>query len=260
VEAILSKVTPRTRLALIDHVTSPTALVFPIERIVRELDARGVETLVDGAHAPGMLPLDLDRLGAAYYTGNGHKWLCAPKGSAFLYGREDLRASVRPLVISHGANRPLRDRSRFQEEFAWTGTGDPTPFICLGEAVRYMGSLLPGGWPELMARNREKALAGRHAVCERLGIEEPAPAEMIGSIASIPLPPAASDGRTFLYETDPLQAELRERWHIEIPVVAWPSPPARVLRLSAQLYNAAAEYERLAEALAQSLGASRGRK
>jgi isopenicillin-N epimerase len=248
VEAVLARVGPRTRLALVDHVTSPTGLVLPIERLVRELAARGVDALVDGAHAPGMVPLDLEDLGAAYYTGNCHKWICAPKGSGFLYVRRDRQAGVRPLVISHGANSPRADRSRFRLEFDWVGTTDPTAYLTVPEAIRYMGSLLPDGWPALMAHNRATAVAARDRLCAALGVPPPAPDSMIGSLVALPIPegyvPAPVDG-----ERDPLHVALFDRFGLELPVFTWAALACRILRVSAQLYNTAADYERLAEAL-----------
>ena len=245
---MLARVGPRTRLALVDHVTSPTGLVLPIERARPRAPARGVDALVDGAHAPGMVPLDLDALGAAYYTGNCHKWVCAPKGSAFLHVRRDRQKGVHPLVVSHGANSPRSDRSPFRLEFDWTGTADPTAFLTVPEAIRYMGSLLPGGWPALMAHNRRTALAARDRLAAALGVPAPAPDSMIGSLAALPVPAGffpAAPPRT----RDPLQAALFDRYRLELPVFTWPALSCRLLRVSAQLYNSAADYERLAAAL-----------
>jgi len=250
--AILSRASDRTRLLLVDHVTSQTGLVFPVAELVRAFSSRGIDTLVDGAHGPGMVPLDLEALGAAYYTGNCHKWICAPKGAALLHVRRDRQDRIRPLAISHGANSPRTDRSRFQLEFDWTGTHDPTPYLCVPEALRFVGSLLPGGWPEVMAKNRALALSGRRALCEALRIAPPCPESMIGSLASVPLPAGGAPPGTPL-ATDPLQDALFFQHRIEVPVAAWPAPPKRVLRISAQLYNAPEQYRRLAAVLPELL-------
>jgi isopenicillin-N epimerase len=254
VDAVLAKVTPRTRLALLDHVTSPTALVLPIERLIAELSGRGVEVMVDGAHAPGMVPLDLRTLGATYYSGNCHKWICAPKGSGFLWVRRDRHAAIHPLTISHGANAVRPGRARFRLEFDWTGTSDPTAWLTVPKAIDYMGSLIAGGWPALMARNRELALEARRLLCETVGTPPPCPDEMVGSIASIRLP----DGPTtevFWRHPDPLQRRLFDGWGIEVPIMSWPAAPRRLVRVSAQLYNSRDHYTRLAEALAKELSA-----
>ena len=242
VARVMERVTDRTRLVLIDHVTSQTALIMPVERIIRELSARGIDTLVDGAHAPGMLPLDITKLGAAYYTANLHKWVCAPKGSAFLSVRQNRRATVRPLSISHGATSARSDRSRFLLEFDWMGTADPTAWLAAPSAIEFMGSLLPGGWSELMERNHRLALRGRDIVASALGVASPAPDHLLGSMAALPLP----DGDESLHDV------LLDRFNIEVPVTTWPHPPKRVIRVSAQIYNEVEDYEKLAEALRHS--------
>lgn len=253
VERVVEKVSPRTRLALVDHLTSPTGLLLPIERIVRALAERGVDTLVDGAHGPGQVPLNLRELGAAYYTGNCHKWLCAPKGAAFLYVREDRQKDIHPLVISHGANAVRPGYSRFRLEFDWQGTFDPSAFLAVPEAIRFGESLLPGGWDALRKANRELALFARDALIRALEIDRPAPDEMIAAMAAVPLPGEAKpeDG-----PFDPLQELLWNEHRIEVPVWSWPSPRLRLLRVSAQAYNRREELEHLARLLPGLLGAS----
>jgi len=248
VAAVLRAATRRTRLAMIDHVTSHTALVLPLARIIRELEARGIETLVDGAHAPGMLPLDLARLRPAAYTGNLHKWVCAPKGAAFLWVREDLQAHVQPAVVSHGNNTPRPGYSAFQDRFDWAGTFDPTAWFCVGEAIRWMAQRLPGGWRDVRRRNHELAVRARQILSERLGVEPPCPENLLGSMATLPLP-ARMQGRPRRGKIDDEQLRLYDEFGIEVPLLRVSQPETRYFRVSAQLYNSPADYEYLAEAL-----------
>jgi len=252
VDAVLATVTPRTRLALFDHVTSPTALVFPIDRLVRELGARGVETLIDGAHAPGMIPVDLRALGATYYTANFHKWCCAPKGAGMLYVQRDRQKTIRPLVISHGANSPRTDRSRFHLEFDWTGTRDLSAVLSIPYALRYLDGIVPGGFAALMPMNHALALEARRILADRLDVELPCPDDMVGSMAALALPDASAD------DAESLHRALQDRWRIEVPVFTWPAAPKRLVRVSAQIYNHRSQYERLADALAKELSREGG--
>jgi len=263
VDPVLAAVTPRTRLAVLDHVTSATALVLPIRRLVEALRRRGVETLVDGAHAPGMLDVDLASLGAAYYTGNLHKWVCAPKGAAFLWVRRDLQDGVRPLVISHGANAPRTDRSRFRLELDWQGTADPSAWLAVPAALAFGESLLPGGWPGLRKRNHELALRARDLLCQATGQPAPAPDELIGRMASVPLPwessPFAVQG-VDLYGDAVHGALLAEG--IQVMVTPWPQRPdggrwRRLVRASAAAYNDISEMEHLAQTLGRILEVAR---
>jgi isopenicillin-N epimerase len=306
VGAVLSCATDRTRLALLDHVTSPTALVFPIEELVRRLAERGVDTLVDGAHAPGMVPLDVRRIGAAYYGGNCHKWTCAPKGAGFLYVRPDRQEGIQPPVISHGYNTRRVGRSAFQDAFDWPGTIDPTAWFCVGPAIRWLDGLFrdpplplgegrgegeslqssasmeetrptaltpcpsPKGRGEtggagrfpgldaLMRRNHAQAVWARRVLCERLGLSPLCPERMLGSLAAVRLPddPAGLipvEDANNLGSLHCLTIVLRDRFSIEVPVFYWPAAPQKLLRISAQAYNAPEQYERLADVLAELL-------
>ncbi|MCC6620197.1 MAG: aminotransferase class V-fold PLP-dependent enzyme [Deltaproteobacteria bacterium] len=248
VDAVLAAVTPRTRLAVLDHITSPTALVLPIERLVGELRVRGIDTLVDGAHAPGAIDLDVGRIGAAYYTGNGHKWTCAPKGAAFLHVRDDRRERLRPLVTSHGYARPLEPgETRFRAEHDWVGTMDPTAYLAWPIAIDVVGAMLEGGWAAVRARNHEAALAARRLLCERLGVAPAAPDAMIACMAAVELPdgPAQALG-------DALYRDHR----IEVPIVPWPAAPRRLLRVSTHLHTRTEDVLRLVDALPGALRAA----
>jgi isopenicillin-N epimerase len=250
IDAVMAAVTPRTKLFLLDHVTSPTGLIFPAQKLVKLLAERGIDTIVDGAHVPGMLPLDVKAIGAAYYTGNCHKWLCTPKGSAFLHVRRDRQLGIRPLGISHGANAPRTDRSRFRLEFDWGGTVDPTPWLCIPSALKFFRELLPNGIPELMERNHALAVRGQAILCEALGIPKPAPASMLGSLASVPLPDMKEtlppQSRIFWH---PLQKAIYEKHRVEAPVMLFPALPRQLIRIAAQIYNDEAQVHVLAKAL-----------
>jgi isopenicillin-N epimerase len=264
-ERVMAVVGPRTRLLLVSHVTSPTALVLPVERLVAALEGRGIPVLVDGAHGPGMLPLDLARLGASFYTGNLHKWVCAPKGAAFLHVRRDRQAVIRPLAISHGANDPRAGRSTFRKEFDWTGTADPTPFLAVPATLDAVEGMLDGGWPAVMARNAGIAAVARRALASATGRPVLAPETMLGSMAAIELPPDPGFSARDPSDPDPLQERLLATAAVEVPLHAWPRDPApgerrrRLLRVSAHLHNDPGEYAHLAEAL-RALLAEEGRR
>ncbi len=249
IEPILAATTARTRLVFLDHITSPTALVFPVKTLVRLLHERGIPALIDGAHAPGAVPLDLDDLAPDYYTGNLHKWVCAPKGAAFLYVRPDRQAVLRPAIVSHGENTRRPGRSHFHDRFDWPGTLDPTAWLAVPVALRFMGGLLPGGWGELYDRNRDLAIVARAQLAGLLGVPLPAPNSLLASMATLPLPAAFQRPAFNGERLDPLQDRLLEQHHIEVPIMRWGTPPRRHLRLSAQAYNHLDDYRALATAL-----------
>ena len=241
-EAVLKAATKKTRLALIDHITSETALIFPIKDIVAALKERGIETLVDGAHAPAHVPLTVKDLGAAFYTGNGHKWLCAAPGCAFMYVREDFRDRIRPLVTSHGANDPNPDKSAFQKTFAWIGTRDTTPWSTPKIAFETMSGFHRDGLKGLIEDNKRLVRYGYKLLLDALGQKPHAPDNMLGMMATVILPPG---------DAEKLRAELRQQDNFVTQL--WKTSASistgRALRLSAQAYNTPAQFERLVIAL-----------
>ena len=252
-DAVLAAVTERTRILLIDAVTSATGLVLPIAEIAAAVEP-GVRVLVDAAHAPGMIDFDVADLGASYVTANCHKWMCSAKGAGFLWVRDDRRDDMYHSVISHGYNGGWPSTGgQFHAQFDWTGTDDPSAWLTVPAALDAVEAMHPDGWPGVRRSIRDLCLTGRQILLDALGIDPPAPDDMIGSIASVPVPPADHSGNEIF---DPLMSALEQRHRIQVPVFIWPAPPDRLLRISAHLYNDESQYHRLAEAVTSELAAS----
>lgn len=248
-EAFERAVQPGVRFALVDHIVSSSGIVLPLKKIISLLSMNGIETIVDGAHGPGQLSLNLSELGCMAYTGNCHKWLCSPRSAALLYVRPDFQQGFKPLVVSHLPSEFDTDLSDFQIQFSWNGTPDPTPALAVSASLEFMGGLLSGGWSGVMEENRRKALAARDHLCNYLGVHPPCPDSMVGSMAAVPLigtPPPV--GRN-LHWTDPTQRLLRAKYGIVVPLTRIKNDSVRLLRISAQLYNSQEQYEYLARSL-----------
>jgi isopenicillin-N epimerase len=235
---ISATLTRRTRLAVVDHITSASALVLPLRRIVETCHAAGIPVLVDGAHGPAQVPLDMRSLGADWYAGNCHKWLCAPKGSAFLYARPDRQADLHPTTISHGLGKG------YLEEFDWTGTRDPSAWLATDVAIDFHARL---GGEALMTRNIELATEASAILARRLNTEPGASGDLTGSMGVVRLPlmgPATTE-RSGELRARLLEAGTDAPTHVQAGGI-W-------LRVSAAAYNETEDYERLAEIVARVL-------
>jgi len=235
-DVVLSRLSRSTRLLVVDHVASCSGLVFPVEEIVAECRRQGVPVLVDGAHAAGMLPVDLGRLGADFWVGNLHKWVCAPKASAVLQVAPRWRETMRPLVASHGI------ADGFRPAFDWTGTRDPTALLAVPAALAFFGK---AGWPSVRQHNNDLASQGAELVARRIGTGAPDADGLAAAMRLVPLPGTLTEA-----EARALERRLLDDYGVVVPVTfhgGW-----RWLRLSAQLYNNLNDYERLADALVRS--------
>jgi isopenicillin-N epimerase len=235
VASVAGALTERTRLAVLDHITSGSALVLPLERLTAACQAAGVPVLVDGAHAPGQATLDLPATGADWYVGNCHKWLMAPKGCAFLWTRPDQQDRIHPVTISHGY------RQGYLAEFDWTGTRDPSAFLAVPVAIDFHARL---GGAALRARNAALAAEGGSLLARRLNTDVGATAEMAGSMATVRLPPV---GPATIEGAGAFRQRLLGA-RTDLPVFA--QAGALWVRLSAQAYNELDDYEALAGILA----------
>jgi isopenicillin-N epimerase len=237
-QCIERAITERTRLLVIDHITSPTALVLPIAELVERCKKRGIPVLVDGAHGPGMLDIDLRELAPDWYTGNCHKWLCSSKGCAFLWANPDSehsRNDIHPTAISHFLDE------QWPAEFDSIGTRDSSAWLSLPEALRFHQRL---GGSELRARNRELARTGAELLRASLGLDRLAPDSMLGSIVTLAWPGACEGS---LEESWERRRTLWEQHRIEVAV--FPFAEQLYFRISAQAYNEIGDYQHLAEAL-----------
>jgi isopenicillin-N epimerase len=238
IEEVWSRVTDRTRVLCLDHVASFTALVFPVRELVRRARRAGVTVVIDGAHAPGQVPLELEELGADFYVGNCHKWLMSPKGAAFLWARGEVQDQLEPLVVSWGWRSATPGPSRFVDEQQWTGTRDPAACLAVPAALAFRRE---HRWPEVQQRCHALVRRFREACSRLTGLMPICPDDdrWYAQMHTLPLPPC---------DPQRIQRELRERFRIEIPLPSWRGRP--FIRISIQGYNTARDVAALESALA----------
>jgi isopenicillin-N epimerase len=238
VAALEAAVTARTRVVFFSHLASATGAVLPAASICRWARQRSLVSIVDGAHIPGQLPLDVAAVGADAYVGNCHKWLCAPKGSAFCWVAPPLRDAVRPLVVAS----PVGEGTAFADRHAWRGTTDPAAVLSVPAAISFTER---HGWPEVMARGRALAAGFAGAVAERFGERPlyPAGSAWHGQLVSAPVPWSGTP--------EELQRRLREEDRIEVSVRGWSG--RTLVRASFAAYNSARDGDRLVGALGRLL-------
>ncbi len=235
-DRVVGAIGPKTRLAVIEHVTSESALVLPIEEIVKRCHARNVAVLVDGAHGPGALELDVPAIGADWYVGDLHKWAWAPRSCAFLWASPDRQENLHPAVISWGLGKG------FTTEFDWVGTKDPSAYLAAPAAIAFMREI---GLDAIRSHNHGLAWEGARLLCARWGTALDLEETMVGTMATVPLPEPLG---TTKEDATMLRDALLEDDGIEVQLHAW---KGRLwVRISTQIYNEISDVEHLATAAA----------
>ncbi|XP_071800923.1 uncharacterized protein [Asterias amurensis] len=239
VETVKQSLKSGTRLAVFDHIPSNTAFILPIKELVEICHERGVPVLIDGAHALGTLPLDLDSLGVDFYTSNGHKWFCCPKGCAFLYVGKAWRGTTRPLVVSHGWG------SGFNSEFMWSGLRDYSPFLALHTVLDFWQSV---GVDRIRGYIHQLLCDAANLLQTEWNTNLLAPLDMCGAMALVRLPPHITESKTINYDVaEVIQNRLYHEHNIEVPIKSVDGE--LYVRISVHIYNELAEYRRLADCI-----------
>jgi isopenicillin-N epimerase len=238
IETFWRQVTPATRVIYLSHITSPTAMILPIETIILRARQAGILTVIDGAHAPGQIPLALDALGADFYVGNLHKWFCAPKGSGFLYVRPSAQNLIEPLIVSWGYDTGNSATSNFVNIVEWNGTRDLACFLAVPDAVQF---LKDHDWPSMRAACHSLAQKARQEIMKLSGLPAlyPDSPEWYSQMGTAPLPDSA--------DTASLSSRLFQEFKIEIPIVAFGKH--KLVRFSLQAYNTEEDVDKLIHAL-----------
>ena len=255
-DAILDATTDRTKLLVVSHVSSPTAIRLPFESICPAARERGIATCVDGPHAIAMLPVDLKRIDCDFYTASCHKWLSAPFGSGFLYVSPRQQKHLRPAIVSWGGSVGGRQPS-WRDEFVWLGTRNPAAFLAVADAVRFVEtpatefvSSEPPGRSTLDTYRAHAAsllAEARKRITELTQLETPFHPSLTEGVTMTALPLPPSDAEIAHGKPDPLQVTLRNEFQIETPIVRWRDH--RFIRVSTQLYNSIDDVTRLADTL-----------
>jgi isopenicillin-N epimerase len=235
VEQLWTGVSEHTRVISISHISSPTALIFPVREVCRRAREAGILTVIDGAHAPGQLDLNLEELGADFYAGNLHKWFCAPKGAAFLYVRPELQNQVEPLVVGWGYESRNPGPSRLIDHIEWTGTRDIAAYLAVPRTIDYLNE---HNWPSVRSRCHELAVSALDQFVALSGESALSTPEWFSQMVSVPLP---------TYLDFPRLGEYLRSLKIEIPVVQWQG--RWFLRISVQAYTLESDITRLYEAV-----------
>lgn len=238
-EHLWGGVTPRTRVIFMSHITSPTALRLPVETVCARAREAGIMTVIDGAHAPGHVPLDLAALDPDFYVGVCHKWLCGPKGSAFLYARRDAQPAIEPLVVGWGwgEEKPRTFGSDFLDALQYLGTDDLSAYLAVPDAIRFQQA---HDWPRVRARCSEMLRVALERIAALTGVPSPYGDGIGLQMAVVPLPPVEDLGV--------LKARLYDEFHIEVPCLEWNG--RQFVRISVQAYNTRRDLEALHDALA----------